>query len=246
MASRFRDWLFSIPFLVGFAVVMLSADLLQRIFKKNENISFKICNFVCNSTLNLLKVAGVRFKYEMPENLKEKLDNPKPKIFISNHQSLMDIAIFYHLFPEQRLRFIAKQELAKGLPYVSLALRTISHCLIVRQNRSLALESLRNFAKVIRQEGCGMVIFPEGTRAREGVMKKFKIGGFSALVDELGEAEIVPITFDGSWKIAKNKLMPIPYGTNVTVTVHDSLIVQKDDDLVSSLKMIEDKIGSKL
>ena len=131
MVSNFRNWLFSISFLLGFAVVMVSADLLQRVFKNNVEASFKICNFVCNSTLNLLKVAGVRFKYEIPDQLKEKLDNPRPKIFISNHQSLMDIAIFYKLFPEQQLRFIAKQELSKGLPYVSLALRTISHLSLI-------------------------------------------------------------------------------------------------------------------
>jgi 1-acyl-sn-glycerol-3-phosphate acyltransferase len=68
-----------------------------------------------------------------------------------------------------------------------------------------------------------VVIFPEGTRSRDGRLRAFKLGGLSELIAAAPSLPIVPATIDGSWELLRHKLLPVPFGTRVRVRFSEPL-----------------------
>jgi 1-acyl-sn-glycerol-3-phosphate acyltransferase len=110
---------------------------------------------------------------------------------VSNHQSLIDIPILMDLIPGgKRGRFVAKQELAWGIPLISLLLRTAGHGLVKRKGDALhAMMSIDRMSKRCVREGNIPVIFPEGHRSMNGELGPFHSAGYRKIL----EAERLPI-----------------------------------------------------
>lgn len=143
----------------------------------------------------------------------------RPLIIVSNHQSMYDIPLLLLTFRRNHPKFIAKKELGRWIPSISYALRTMGSLLIDRKDQKGSIEQIREFAKYIRENRYAVSIFPEGTRARDGELKKFKFGGLTTLIREIPEALIVPVVMDGGWKILRYNFWPVPFGTKVRLKV---------------------------
>ena len=63
------------------------------------------------------------------------------------------------------------------------------------------------------------VIFPEGTRSRNGHPKSFAVGGIATLLKKVPNALLVPIAITGSWKIVQYGKFPLSFGERMTLTV---------------------------
>ncbi len=116
---------------------------------------------------------------------------PERFILVANHQSIVDIPVLSYLFRTKKLRFVAKKELGAGVPLVSQALRMQGHGLVTRHgDPRQALRSLDRFARHCRESGACPVLFPEGTRSKDG-----KLGGFhtGALKRILGAQSLSPL-----------------------------------------------------
>src|SRR5262245_25467172 len=110
------DYLLFVPFAISFLGVLIVFDVLQRAaYLFGQDAQQQVVRWLNTSLCLTLRVAGVKVIYENTETLP--LD--RPLIVISNHQSLCDIPILHHLFRLHYPRFIAKQELARGIPSVS-------------------------------------------------------------------------------------------------------------------------------
>lgn len=133
---------------------------------------------------------------------KDDLDKvPKQFILVSNHQSLLDIPCYMNFFRTLDLRFITKAELGRHVPLVSEMLRSHEHCLIPRRTSSVtAMKVLNKFCKRVMQKGQIPVIFPEGTRTKNGNVGKFYSAGFRKLIEET-HLPIVVCALDGGWQI---------------------------------------------
>ncbi len=105
------------------------------------------------------------------------------------------------------------------MPAVSYALRTLGHALIDRNDRRQSITAIKEFACDLIVTGRSAAIFPEGTRSRDGVMQPLKGAGVLAILRELPQATIVPMTVDGSWQIERHRLLPIPVGIRLTLHV---------------------------
>jgi len=129
---------------------------------------------------------------------------PERYVVVSNHQSLLDIPIIMDLLPDGgRARFVAKQELAWGIPLISLLLRTSGHCLVRRKGDALqAVRSVRAMAQRCKAEGTIPAIFPEGTRSRTGALGIFHSAGYRKIL-EVEPLPILVIAVEGGWKVAK-------------------------------------------
>ena len=135
------------------------------------------------------------------ENISE-LALPERFLLISNHQSLLDIPVLIYLFSSRRLRFVAKKELGGGLPFVSLLLRAQGQALIKRKgDPGQAMKALVRFAKRCRRDGTSPVIFPEGTRSRDGQVGEFYTAGVRRVL-ECESLPIVVVAIEGGWNIA--------------------------------------------
>ena len=89
---------------------------------------------------------------------------------------------------------LAKAELFK-IPIFGRGMRGCGYISIDRSNRKSAFKSLADAAQRIR-DGASVLIFPEGTRSRDGEIGAFKKGGFVLTVD--AGVPIVPIIIYGT------------------------------------------------
>jgi 1-acyl-sn-glycerol-3-phosphate acyltransferase len=127
---------------------------------------------------------------------------PPRFILVSNHQSLIDIPILIGLMSGHRLRFIAKRELGAGIPLVSLLLRTEGHALIKRRGDSArTMRAITRFSRRCMRDGGCPVVFPEGTRSRDGSVGTFYTAGFRRALEE-ERLPIVVAAIEGGWRIS--------------------------------------------
>ncbi|MCX7025401.1 MAG: 1-acyl-sn-glycerol-3-phosphate acyltransferase [Spirochaetes bacterium] len=128
---------------------------------------------------------------------------PDRFLVVSNHQSLFDIPILIEFFGGTAdLRFVAKLELGRWIPYVSSALRYQRHALIARTgDLHGTMHALVSFTNAAKRSGACPVLFPEGTRSRDGKAQTFHSAGFRKIL-EIDPLPIVLVALDGGWKIA--------------------------------------------
>lgn len=172
-----------------------------------------ILNFFLVKSLLILGVS-IRLKneYTLPENT--------TLIFVSNHQSTFDIPPIGWYFRKHHPKFVAKIELGKGIPSVSYNLRHGGAALIDRKDPRQSLSELAKFSKRIQQNNWGAIIFPEGTRSRNGTPKPFSINGLKMITKYNPEGYIVPLTINNSWKVFKYGKFPLGLGSPITITTH--------------------------
>ena len=121
------------------------------------------------------------------------LDPARPYVFMANHLSTVDIWAVLVAVPVP-FSFIAKNQLAR-IPLFGWAMRAGRFVFIARQNPARARQSIEEAARRIRS-GLSVLVYPEGTRSRDGRLAPFKKGGFHLAVDS--GAAIVPIAIRGS------------------------------------------------
>ncbi|WP_432204388.1 AMP-binding protein [Cetobacterium somerae] len=132
---------------------------------------------------------------------KEGIENTKvtkPTVFVGNHQSFLDGFIFNQSIDNKVLDntyFLAKvAHFKKG--FMSY-LGENSNIMLIDINKNLA-ETLQCAATALRQ-GKNIVIFPEGTRSRDGEMREFK--KFYAILAKELNAEVVPFGIKGAYEL---------------------------------------------
>lgn len=141
-------------------------------------------------------------------------------IFVSNHQSTFDVAPLGWFFRKQHPKFVSKIELGRGIPSVSYNLKHGGAALINRKDPKQAIGALASFSKNIKENTWGAVIFPEGTRSRDGVPKKFASSGLKIIAKYNKEGYVVPVTINNSWKVFKYGKFPLGLGSPITITTH--------------------------
>lgn len=165
------------------------------------------------------------------------IDLSLPHIYMSNHQSVFDIPVLQACLPV-RFRWLAKAELFK-IPIFGYALGRAGHISIDRSNRKSAFKSLKNAARNIRN-GVSVIIFPEGTRSRDGNIRQFKKGGFILAVD--AGVPIVPVIIHGTWPLMlKNRVLIKP--GNIIIEIKDPIKTtdytrKTKDDLLKKVRKV--------
>lgn len=178
-----------------------------------QKVVVDILNFFLLRCLNLL---GTRINVNFEER-----DLPKNRslIFASNHQSTYDIPPLIWYLRKYSPKFVAKKELGKGFPSISFHLREGGNVLIDRRDPTGSLEAIAQFAKRVKEKHWSVIIFPEGTRTRNGQPKKFQRGGLITLLEHLPDALLVPVSISHSWKLAQWKYFPMPVGIRMEVFI---------------------------
>lgn len=158
------------------------------------------------SMLSSLYFLGTRIKINPVANV-----NPSQSyIIVSNHQSMFDLPLLYVTLSTLRPRYISKIELGKWIPGISVCLRVTKAALIDRKNGRQAISEIINLAKRALKENFSVLIFPEGTRARQGQMKSFRENGLKTLLKKMPECDVLPVAVEGTWRLTKHKYGPMP------------------------------------
>jgi 1-acyl-sn-glycerol-3-phosphate acyltransferase len=136
-------------------------------------------------------------------------------VFAANHQSFYDIPVIFWTLPHQ-LRIIAKASLG-NFPFVGWHLRLAGHLLLDRDHPGASV--FKKMQRMIGQ-GASLIIFPEGTRSRDGHVGRFKGGVFLLAIES--QLPIVPVSVSGTRQVMlKGRLMTCP--GDVIVTLHEPI-----------------------
>ena len=213
----------SIIYFIFFGLTLLIFHPIQWIcFNLFGYHAHKKCVDLFNLILvRCLHILGCRITFTNPHNISKKA----PVIIVANHQSMSDIPSLIWFMRKHHVKFISKKELGKGIPSVSYNLRHGGSVLIDRRNPIQAIGAIKSMAHYIEEHNRSVVIFPEGTRSRDGKAKPFKTKGLNVLIENAPNALVVPITINNSWKTLKYGKFPLGLGAHIKFKVHEPLSI---------------------
>ena len=189
MTRQFLQTVIILVYVFLATIVMATVVIVVALFSRNGNAPHLVARAWARS---ILYVSGIHVHVNGLENLN--VDGSC--ILMPNHQSNFDIPVLLGCLPIQ-FRWLAKAELFK-IPIFGRGMRGCGYISIDRSNRKSAFQSLAEAAAKIRN-GVSVLIFPEGTRSRDGRILPFKKGGFVLSVD--AGVPIVPIVIFNTWSI---------------------------------------------
>jgi 1-acyl-sn-glycerol-3-phosphate acyltransferase len=209
MMPRFRG-----IFLLGFwftSIALLAPLLIALVLiTKNENFIYSPVRLFIRAGLAMV---GVRVEVSGLE----RLDPNQTYIFTPNHQSLIEVPLFVACLGRNPA-YLGKKEVFK-YPVFGYGIRLIGVVPVDRSNSPAAVESAKLATENLRR-GKSYVVYPEGTRSRDGHLLPFKKGAFMMAID--AGVPIVPVTVSGATKImpkAKVKVFP----STVRITIHEPI-----------------------
>ncbi|MGB5983652.1 MAG: lysophospholipid acyltransferase family protein [Nonlabens sp.] len=184
--------------------------------------------FLMQSQLPLFNTFDFKYKVELPVG--------PSYVFVCNHQSMFDIPPLIYYLRKYYPKFVAKKELSKGIPSISLNLRIGENCAIDRKDRKQAITALIKYAKNVHEKKRSVVIFAEGTRSRTGVPKPFQRNGLKTILKYVPDAVVVPVSINNSWKVDRYGKFPYGIGNRIKLLCHEPIpIAGKDHDEVIDL-----------
>ncbi len=203
--------------------------------------------FVTGSVEFLYRIAtrgglfGTRLVGVRPETVgREQLDPAQTYIFMANHVSNIDPPVFVPLIG-RRVFILVKKELFR-IPVLGYAMRKAQFIAVDRQNREAAVESVRQAIEVLRS-GISMMVYPEGTRSRDGKLLPFKKGPFHLAMDS--GIPVVPVTIVGAHEVWPKGHLKITPG-KITIVFHTPMDPREFTSREQLLEAVRAKIESAL
>src|SRR5262245_30343468 len=141
----------------------------------------------------LLAAAGARLVVVDGERFRPE----EARVLAGNHASYLDIPAMFVAFPGQA-RFIARRTLI-WLPFVGWYIRLGGHFSVDRDDPRQALGLMKRIGERMRRYGLSPILFPEGTRSRDGRLAPLKPGALQMAVET--RAPVQPIAILGSGAI---------------------------------------------
>ena len=187
--------------LVGKIPQMYKVNALEKNGKTKESIDY-IHKVTSKWAKNHVNMSGAKVTIHGVENVPKDI----PVVFISNHQSNFDIALFMSYIDKPK-GYIAKIEMKK-IPILRTWMEYMNCVFMDRSNIRKSAEAIVEGVNIIKS-GHSLVIFPEGTRSKSDKLGEFKAGSFKLATKS--KAPILPVTIKGSYKLMEannNKIKP--------------------------------------
>lgn len=150
-----------------------------------------------------------------------------PCVLVANHLSALDIPVLGAVL-EGDYRWVAKRELFR-VPFVGWHLWSAGHIPVDRKAGRKAVGPLQDRIDRVLRDGASVLLFPEGTRSKDGALQKFKMGAFQAAVR--AGVPLVPIVLDGTQAIVRKGAFTLDPSAPRRVTIRGLPPVPYDADL---------------
>ena len=148
---------------------------------------------------------------------KNKIDNSKALVFVSNHQSEFDIVVISKLYAH--FKWVSKAEVFKT-PIIGWNMTLNRYIKLKRGDRRSIIKMIKDSVNTLKT-GSSVFIFPEGTRSKTGELRNFSSGAF--VIAQRAKVGIQPIAISGTKGIMVKGSWMLNYNANVTVTVLDPI-----------------------
>jgi len=160
---------------------------------------------------------------------RKKIRRDATYVFVSNHQSQLDILALFRLFVH--FKWVSKVEIFK-VPLIGWNMVLNRYIKLVRGDKQSIAQMMTDSEERLT-EGSSVFIFPEGTRSPDGHLKAFKQGAF--ILAKKMKVAIMPIIIEGTRKalpkysinfhgkhpIVIRVLDEIPYASFANLTVEE-------------------------
>jgi 1-acyl-sn-glycerol-3-phosphate acyltransferase len=123
---------------------------------------------------------------------RERIPDDRAVVLVANHLSLLDILVLFRLF--RHFKWVSKVENFK-VPFIGWNMRLNGYIPLRRGDRESVLAMLER-CRTTLAAGSSIMMFPEGTRSKDGRLKPFKPGAFSLAIET--QLPIVPIAIEGT------------------------------------------------
>jgi 1-acyl-sn-glycerol-3-phosphate acyltransferase len=146
-----------------------------------------------------------------------KIASDRPQVIVANHASLLDILVLFRLF--KHFKWVSKLENFR-VPFIGWNM-TLNRYIPLRRGCRRSVE--RMFAACARslEGGSSVLIFPEGTRSRDGSLRPFKPGAFE--LAKQAKVSIVPVVGWGTADALPRKGIILRKRQPITVRVLDEI-----------------------
>ena len=155
-------------------------------------------------------------------------------IVMANHSSNLDPPVLIPLLPGRVVIYL-KASLMR-IPILGYAMRLAGFIPVVRGGSAEAAKATSAVAQRELEQGSCLVLFPEGTRSRDGSLLPFKRGPFFLAMES--RAPVVPVTIAGATRMLPKGSIRLRSGT-VTVTFHPPLYpadYSEKEDLMEAVR----------
>ncbi len=149
---------------------------------------------------------------------REKLPWRGPAVLVANHLSMLDILVVYDLF--RPFKWVAKAELFK-IPFVGWNM-TINDYVRIWRGPGDSIRRMMEHCRRHLARGTPVLVFPEGTRSRDGHLQAFKDGAFRLAID--AGCPVIPIVITGTFEGLPKEGLIMRNGMRATVRVLDPIL----------------------
>lgn len=158
-------------------------------------------------------------------------------VFVSNHLSYLDIPALFRAIPHN-LHFVAKKEI-KYVPFIGWYMYATEMIFVDRSNRMKAIASLDRAGKLIKK-GKDVLMFPEGTRSKTGVIGEFKKGPF--MLATKADIAVVPVAIDGTDKVLPAGKFRLTSG-KVTISIGEPIRMKEAQDIKEYIAQVHQAVA---
>jgi len=160
---------------------------------------------------------------------KDKLNPKKAYIYVSNHQSLLDILVMFNLFTH--FKWVSKDSLFQ-IPLIGWNMALNGYIKLRRKDPKSHLNLIKAAGKHL-ERGSSIFLFPEGTRSSDGEIHRFKDGAF--LIAKKYRVGVQPIVIDGAYQAVPKKGFIMTHKQTIKIRVLDPIPATE----ISQLKVKE-------
>lgn len=115
-----------------------------------------------------------------------------PAVFVANHQSLGDILVLFGI--KKHFKWVSKASVFKT-PFIGWNM-TLNDYVPLRRGDPGSIQKMMDHCRAHLARGSSLMIFPEGTRSRDGEIKDFKHGAFTLAAE--ANVPIIPVVVEGT------------------------------------------------
>lgn len=196
-------------------------------------------NFLVNLFVGFVKITGIfpvllLFK---PRVIRLCKKLPKPCIIVSNHKSLMDLALYLLIFPFRTVRFLMAEVLFNKGTAFSKFLYALGGIRVDRD--AFSFDFVSNCLEVLDNGGT-LGIFPEGRLPVNGKPWPFTVS--TAFIASHATAQIVPVFTDGNYGIKKSANVVV--GEPFDLMQYKKEGLSEEEQLKHLTKVLEEKVYS--
>jgi 1-acyl-sn-glycerol-3-phosphate acyltransferase len=134
-------------------------------------------------------------------------------VFMANHLSFLDGPLLVMLIPRP-VRVIIKKSVFL-IPILGYGMKFVGFVPVDRKGTRTGRAAIDRAVQAIRGHGYSFLVFPEGTRSRDGILQPFRRGGFFLALES--GVPIVPISIRGTFFLMpKGRIVPLRGSIRVT------------------------------